>query len=334
MKKKLVILTTHFGTNFSGGSTATCEIFIRLQDQFTEIVVIGTKLGHHQFSNLRFIKYRNWIDAIRKLKNENQNALFYGDFYNSFLFILAQTPFYFTYHDNWPELASTGFANQIRSLFYTNTYKLIFKKALKTITVSEFKLDFVKKISSNAYLIHNGFEKKSPFIIPKEVKKESAKKILMVGNVDQRKYQLALKLFNNWTPGLPVHIDIYGNLTNEKIALQLKQIPFVRIKGFVNPVPFEEYDLLLHTSSMENLPITFCEAIYYDTPIVAFDVGGNRELVQGDLGVLIPPYDISMMQQAIESTLKHKKKGTKTTVLDKHCWTLASSKYQNILNLN
>ena len=62
--KRLVILTTHFGTNFSGGSTATCEIFSRLEDEFSEVIVVGTELGEHPFRQLQFLPYQNWIEAI------------------------------------------------------------------------------------------------------------------------------------------------------------------------------------------------------------------------------------------------------------------------------
>ena len=63
-KISLVIVTTHFGTNFSGGSTATCEIFSRFQNEFETIYVVGTELGEHPLQKIIFKKYRNWAQAI------------------------------------------------------------------------------------------------------------------------------------------------------------------------------------------------------------------------------------------------------------------------------
>ncbi|MEM9328298.1 MAG: hypothetical protein AAGA85_21705, partial [Bacteroidota bacterium] len=104
MKRKLVILTTHFGLNFSGGSKATCEVFGLLQSDFDEICVVGTQLGDHPFKSLDFREYRNWLHAVQIIRSlKSPEVLFYGDFFNSFLFILAGVPFHFTYHDNWPE---------------------------------------------------------------------------------------------------------------------------------------------------------------------------------------------------------------------------------------
>ncbi|MEM1137563.1 MAG: hypothetical protein AAGI07_17110, partial [Bacteroidota bacterium] len=76
-RKRLVILTTHFGTNFSGGSTATCEIFSRIEDEFKEIIVVGTQLGAHPFTSLKFFKYKSWLQALLILKKlKAKDAIF------------------------------------------------------------------------------------------------------------------------------------------------------------------------------------------------------------------------------------------------------------------
>jgi glycosyltransferase involved in cell wall biosynthesis len=328
LKTSLIILTTHFGTNFSGGSTATCEIFSRLENKFTKIIVVGTELGNHPFNNLEFHKYKNWCHAIKILKSFKRmdTSIFYGDFYNSFLFILAKIQFYFTYHDNWPELENQGVSNSIQSLFYTNIYRKIYKKARLTITVSKFKLHFIRKYTNKAELIYNGFNQEisdmttnSNFV---------GKKIIMVGNIDKRKYAFALKLFEKITVDNEMLIDIYGNITDSKMANQLNAYTFVNLKGFVELIPYGSYKFLLHTSAMENLPIVFCEAIHNNLPVIAFDVGGSDEIIDKNNGVLIPPYDLSKMEKTIADVMNGSiNLQPSLDLLEKHSWENASREY-------
>lgn len=329
MKKQLVILTTHFGTNFSGGSTATCEIFSRLESQFEQVVVVGTQIGDHPFKSIRFIKYTNWFEAVKIIKELNREALFYGDFYNAFLFILARVPFYFTYHDNWPELGREGLFNRLRSLFYTNIYNTIFKRAKGTITVSQFKLNYINQYTTRATLVYNGFNGEDQ--LKRGHSASHGKKIVMVGNIDNRKYGLALKLFKQLSLGSDMSIDIYGNIIDLKLAENLAKFPFVNIKGFMKDIPYYSYDLLLHTSIMENLPIVFCEAVYTGVPVLAFDVGGSNEIIDKNSGLLIPPYDLNLMENRLKHMLVDSKKmQPNDELLNRHSWNSASKNYLDL----
>ena len=140
MSKKLVILTTHFGTDFSGGSTATCEVFSRIERNFEQVIVVGSELGQIPFNSIKFLKYDSWRHVLKILRDIDKNGtIFYGDFYNSIFYVWLNIPFYFTYHDNWPELQSTSIKNRFKSIFYTNIYNHIFKNATTVFTVSDFK---------------------------------------------------------------------------------------------------------------------------------------------------------------------------------------------------
>ncbi len=324
-KKQLVILTTHFGTNFSGGSTATCEIFSRLQSEFEKVVVVGTQLGKHPFKNLEFIKYRNWIHATKVLKSLSKTgSVFYGDFYNSFLFIHAKLPFFFTYHDNWPEMRNFGFNNKLKSLFFTPSYTSIFKRAETVFAVSKAKENYIKNFTSRYQVVKNGFSKHE--LASKERKMN---KVLMVGSIDERKYLLALNLFKRIPSSTDLTVDIFGHIKDQTVSKKLDRFPFVRKMGFHENIPYAEYSLLLHTSMMENLPLVFCESIFHNIPILAFDVGGSNEIVTRENGMLIPPYDIS----SLESSLKKIMSGAiafpmNKEILKEHSWETASKKYQ------
>ena len=326
--RQLVILTTHFGTNFSGGSTATCELFSRIQHEFERIVVVGTELGKHPFEKLEFQRYRNWFHATRLLKGlRSDTTLFYGDFYNAFLFGRARLPFYFTYHDNWPEMAALSFKSRLKSLFYTRAYRYVFKKARFVFLVSESKQGFVKPFTDRFEVVKNGFTRHDK--VPSE---DSSPKVLMVGSIDQRKYELSLKLFKRLPADFNTPIHIYGHIKNQKIANELKQYAFVSLMGFHEQVNYSHYSLLLHTSFMENLPLVFCEALDQDVPVLAFDVGGSSEIVTEDNGRLIPAYDLGQMQTVLLGMLSKKLVfSLDKAILQEHSWEKSANRYRQIL---
>ena len=326
MIKTLVILTTHFGTNFSGGSTATCEIFSRLEANFKEVIVIGNKLGLHPFKSVKFINYTSWRHAIKIVKDiKSERTIFYGDFYNAIIFVWLKIPFFFTYHDNWPELGTTSFQNGIRSTFYTNIYKQIFKHAIAVFSVSAFKSAFIRKFSKQVHLIRNGFN-----MTVKTHFEEAHSDILMVGTIDDRKYRLAIPLFRllQKEKNNNLSIDIYGNVEDQKLRNKLNSFPFVTLKSFSEYIPYQSYKILLHTSLMENLPMVYCEAIYHGIPVIGFDVGGASEIVTSITGVLIPPYHIDKMKEELLKLIVNPKKPADGNKISKEfSWGKASTDY-------
>ena len=307
---------------------ATCEIFSRIEHHFREIVVVGTKIGVHPFSKITFHQYKNWGQAYHILNKLDKKAfIFYGDFYNSFLYTILEIPFYFTYHDNWPELGSLSLNYFLKSLFYTNCYKRIFKKATRVFTVSEFKTGFISQYCKNVSLVKNGFNYQNSIH-----ENKNRKDVLMVGNIDHRKYSLALKLFALLDQKHQLHIDIYGRLQNKRIAKELNKYPFVTLKDFVKVVPYARYEALLHTSLMENLPMVFCEALYHKLPVLGFSVGGAREIINEKTGILVRPYDIEQMAKALNEIQQTSFDFNRSSNLPlEYSWDKASKIYENYM---
>jgi glycosyltransferase involved in cell wall biosynthesis len=327
MRQKLVILTTSFGTNFSGGALATCEVFSRIQNQFTQITVLGSTIGDHSFTNLKFIKVTSWLQAYLTIKKlEDKATIFYGDFYNAFLLGLAKVPFVFTYHDNWPELSKLNLRSRIQGVFFTNIYAFVFRKATELITVSEFKKKVLEKYSNSVRLIPNGFNHTKAASVENTVDKPQ---ILMVGNIDERKYKLALKLFVAISHLEDISIDIYGHVVDEKLAMKLEKFPFVNLKGFHKEIPFRSYKLLLHTSFTESFGLVFCEAIFNEIPVLAFDVGGASSIITPNNVRLVPAYQIGEMQKMLESMMSDPISVDSNTV-EIFSWETTSLRYQKI----
>ncbi|MDN5202633.1 glycosyltransferase [Fulvivirgaceae bacterium BMA10] len=337
MKKELVILTDNFGLNFSGGAIATCRIFEPIQEEFSGITVIAKRIGKHPFRNLAFLPYKNLLQALKQIKKKRKdNVVFYGDFYMTYFFILARVPFYFTYHDNWPEQGRLDQKNFLNSLFYIPIYRWIIKKALWVFSVSNFKLRFISKITNRTNIIRNGINSgisKSVYIPPSTT---SPLRIIMAGNVDDRKFGLAKALFQIIEKkgfSEKITIDIYGNITDEALAKQLSIFPFVSLRGFYDHINFEPYDLFLSTSKIENLSISICEALLNYTPVIAFDVGGLNEVISHQKnGVLVPYANLDKMFDWIiliqSKQIRFDFTGQDLTEFD---WNIAAKKYQAIL---
>lgn len=327
MKHRLVILTTNFGTNFSGGALATCEVFSRIQDQFEKIIVLGSNIGLHEIKNLQFIKTSNWITNYQLIKNlQDGKTIFYGDFYNSFLLGLAKVPYVFTYHDNWPELARLNYKSFLQGFFFHTIYPFIFRKAIILITVSSFKKKYLEKYAKIVQVIPNGIRNN----VAETLENTSVKKkILMVGNIDDRKYAMALKLFQILRNQELITIDIYGHILNKKLASKLKQFPFVNLKGFIKNVPFQSYKLLLHTSFTESFGLVFCEAIYNKVPVLAFHTGGAPEIITRENGRLVPAYKIEVMQEILLDMISNPIEVNSNTV-ESFTWERTSLNYKKI----
>ena len=66
------------------------------------------------------------------------------------------------------------------------------------------------------------------------------------------------------------------------------------------------FDLFVQSSDYEGTPNAVLEAMAMETPIVATDVGGTRELItSGEHGLVVPKGDATGLADAIEEVLRH-----------------------------
>jgi glycosyltransferase involved in cell wall biosynthesis len=316
--------------DFSGGSNATHEIFRVCQSKFEKIVVVCNKVGRHSFTNVEIRKYKDIWSVFRIFKSiEKRNTIFYGDFYNSILFVWLKIPFYFTYHDNWPEMRYCSSKDRFRSLFYIPLYKLIFRHADGVIAVSEYKKRYIESFTGDVYLVRNGFNKR---VIKKPNHKALPGNVLMVGNIERRKYIMAYRLFRKLPADFPVEFHLYGNILNTQLSDKLDRFNFVKIMGFYESIPYKDYHCFLHTSLIENLPLSICESLFHQVPVIAFNVGGIHEIVNESNGLLIPPFSLQEMAESLITVLNEGQEFSfKETHLDEFDWRMASEKYIQIL---
>jgi glycosyltransferase involved in cell wall biosynthesis len=124
--------------------------------------------------------------------------------------------------------------------------------------------------------------------------REAAFLVGMVGNFrPQKRYLLALQVFELLCPELPIELMIIGGGQTgthfvphiKEVALQLEGSPYsdrLHLIGMVDTVEpyYHAFDAFLNTSLVEGLSIATLEAVSSGCPIVAADVGGQREILQ------------------------------------------------------
>ncbi|MBQ3368006.1 glycosyltransferase [bacterium] len=123
----------------------------------------------------------------------------------------------------------------------------------------------------------------------------------------------ALKIVNS---PIPIIWTIFGDGSlKDKISSIVSEYDGIHVKavmrGSVSNAEVHKYyienpvDLFVNISSSEGLPVSIMEAMSYGVPTLATDVGGNREIVNTDTGLLIPadiqPFDVA---QAITALVK------------------------------
>lgn len=88
----------------------------------------------------------------------------------------------------------------------------------------------------------------------------------------------------------------------EELAKELGLAEAVRFLGVRNDIPqlMNAADAYVMSSAWEGMPMVLLEAAAVGLPVVATDVGGNREIVRdGYTGLLVPPRDHESLARAM-----------------------------------
>ncbi len=101
-------------------------------------------------------------------------------------------------------------------------------------------------------------------------------------------------------PGQQWYFDALVQMLDD-LALR-QHVSFVGPVSDVRPL-LEEADLFVLPSLAEGLPISVLEAMAAGVPVVATDVGGTREILLPDAGLLVPPASCEKLAQAISTVI-------------------------------
>lgn len=131
--------------------------------------------------------------------------------------------------------------------------------------------------------------------------------VACIGEINRNKNQSFLvRAWKNVTIERPnVHLLLIGDGQFAKKLHQLvrkEKIPNVHFLGFRNDVPniLNEIDIVVHVSKREGLPRVIMEAMAASKPVVATEIRGNRDLVEGAVnGLLVDIGDVHDLEAAL-----------------------------------
>lgn len=190
----------------------------------------------------------------------------------------------------------------------------------KTVTLTEQnRQDYMKKFHTNPKKIQSIYNWIAPHVIDsRQEYRADSKQIITVGRMSEEKgYDMLLEVAKKVLPDNPDwQWHLYGSgdcfawveAEIKKSGLEDQII----LKGNVKNAYryYAEYAFLVLPSYREGLPLVLLEAKACGLPMVSFDVTtGPREIIRdGKDGYLIPPYQLDVMAERIQSLMRNREK--------------------------
>ncbi len=197
--------------------------------------------------------------------------------------------------------------------------------------------DYYSGLGFNVHYIPNAIDIES---LPTQINKKFEKQIIFVGRLSKEKGTESLIEISKILPP-QFHLLIVGSGPMEKEIKKIDELyPNVHYLGYL---PKEELIplirgsiILIQPSLAEGISTTLLEAMACKIPIIASDVGGNKELVQNNQnGFLINPNSPSILVEKIleisENESLQQKFGQKSfELVKKFEWSEVGQKYLNL----
>lgn len=329
---QFIVLTKKWGRNFSGATLATQYLTRYWKEQVDVITVLTLECGEYDRDRrIKVIRCKNSYEmkrTLKRIRHENKGKRYllgYSDDHLGSLFYDSDIPYFHTYHGNWPDARYTDAKLFCKSFYFIPLYKKTIRHAQAVVNVSQYMMNYTKRLNPNSIMIRNGIDHK-------KCKNCMAykKTFLMVGNISSRKYRYALPVAKHLMKIAPdIRIHIYGKVDDKQIAARLCKQPNVKLMGERTDIPYKAYCGLINTSSIENLPMSVCEAIKNGIPSLAFMVGGIPEVViEGKTGCIIEAFNCKVMAEKINNYISEESSmEVDASVLEKFNWGYAASEY-------
>jgi len=249
------------------------------------------------FGILRYFKIFLQINAIIK---KNPEAIFYlhtplaSFFFRLFTFFYNLKIIYFVHGFRFN--VSTNF---FKSLFFKSIEKILSYNTKIFITINDedykyTKFNLLKK--SLCYKINGvGLDLPEKHFKKKITKKNKIKKILVVAVYKKDKGYFDLLKLAEILKNDKIKIECYGYGSYDKfnsirIKKKLRNISFKKFdKNLKSKI--KNYDILLHLSKREGLPVAVMESLSEGLPVICYNIRGNNDLIINNYnGIFIKSY--------------------------------------------
>jgi len=252
------------------------------------------------FDLINILKYIKIFFQIKNLVKTNKSNIFY-----------LHTPvasFFFRFFSMFYDLKIIYFVHGFRFTSKTNFFQSIFFKAIENIL--SFKNKIIITINNEDYhyaktnLLHKvptykingvGLNLKKIYVNNKINYKNEIKKIIVIAAYKNSKGYLDLIKLAEILNSYFLKIDCYGygdykKYQSLKIKKKLTNITFKKFdKNLKRKI--KSYDLLLHLSKREGLPVSVMECLYNGLPVICYEIRGNKDLIiDGYNGFFVKSY--------------------------------------------
>jgi glycosyltransferase involved in cell wall biosynthesis len=175
------------------------------------------------------------------------------------------------------------------------------------------------------HVIPNGIETEIFSPIEKKTARKAInlskdKQILLFGAIsataDKRKgyayLQEAINILGNWFKHGEMELLVFGAMNSdreENSYFKTTYLGYISNDRFL-AIAYSSADVMVVPSTHENLPYTIMESLSCGTPVVAFDIGGNSDMIEHKKnGYLAKPFEAEDLAQGIRWSLENNLQG-------------------------
>lgn len=247
------------------------------------------------------IKYIKIFKQIKVLVKKNPTAIFYlhtplaSHLFRLFTFLRRLKIIYFVHGFRF-----TSITSPIKAFFFKIVEKILSFKTDIFITINNedynyAKFNMFKKTS--CYKINGvGLDLSKDHFKKKIINKKGVKKILVIAAYKKEKGYLELLKVAEILKNKKIKIECYGYGDNYKFKS-------IKIKKKLNNISFnnfdvnlenkiKKYDILLHLSKREGLPVSLMQCLSVGLPIICYNIRGNNDLIKNKFnGFFVKSYN-------------------------------------------
>lgn len=235
-----------------------------------------------------FFRYVKVFTQIKKIVKKNPSSIFYlhtpvaSHIFRLYTFFYKLKIIYFVHGFRF-----TSKTNLLKSIFFKAIEKILSLKTDIFITINKEDYNFAKFNLFKqvpCYKI-NGVGLDLPHTDKKKIKKKKGiKKILVIAAYKKEKGYLDLLKVAEIIKNQKIKIECYGygNKSNYLAIKKEKKLSNIKFNSFNINLKYKikEFDLLLHLSKREGLPVSVMQSLAEGLPVICYNIRGNNDLIK------------------------------------------------------
>lgn len=188
--------------------------------------------------------------------------------------------------------------DQVHGRMAQSAFKVMASKAQRILVLNRFSAEYAQKFAGSRVVIMPNFADEKDLYDRKSMS-PTIKRAVFTGHVRREKGVIEIIQAAKSFPDIsfllagPVHQEIEAMDCSDNVTLLGNQ-PHERVIQLLR-----ESDIFLFPSYTEGFANALLEAMAAGLPVIATDVGANREMLGEDGGIVIPKQDVHAVEKAI-----------------------------------